>query len=67
MTALAGALDDLAAQLARSGAGRLIIRTGDTVEELARLARELGAEAVFANHSEGSRADEIERAAGVDG
>ncbi len=59
---LAGAVDDLAERLARGGAGRLIIRAGDPAEELARLARELDAEAIFANHSEGSQEDEIERA-----
>jgi len=58
---LAGGLDDLAQRLARGGAGQLIIRVGDTAEELARLAAEVGAEAVFANHSEGSGAEEVER------
>lgn len=61
--ALAGAVRDIADRLARGGGGRLIVRVGDVAEELARLARELGAEAVFANRSEGSAAVASERAA----
>lgn len=63
LAVMAGALEDIADRLARGGAARLIVLAGDTVAELARLARALGAEAVYANRSEGSHAEAIERAA----
>ena len=63
LAVMAGALEDIAAHLAHGGAARLIVRTGETAAELSRLARELGAEAVYANRSEGSHAEAIERAA----
>ena len=59
---LAGALTDLSERLACDGAARLIVRVGDTAEELARLARQVDAEAVYANRSEGSQAHATERA-----
>ena len=62
VAAMVGAVGDISQRMKRDGAGRLIVRVGDTAAELARLAREVGAEAVYANHSEGSRAEAVERA-----
>jgi deoxyribodipyrimidine photo-lyase len=51
----------MAEQLARGGGGRVILRAGETGAELARLAQEVGAAAVYANRSEGERAAAVER------
>ncbi|HET9110640.1 MAG TPA: deoxyribodipyrimidine photo-lyase [Ktedonobacterales bacterium] len=61
VAAMVGAVSDIAQRMARDGMGHLIVRAGDAAEELARLAREVGAEAIYANHSEGSRADATEQ------
>lgn len=57
---LAAALADLAAELARLGT-RLLVRIGEPAGELARLAAELDAEAVYANRDEGRQAWEVEQ------
>lgn len=63
VAAMAGALEDIAARLALGGGPKLIVRVGETGAELARLAREVGAQAVYANRSEGARAEAVERSA----
>ncbi|MEI6688164.1 MAG: deoxyribodipyrimidine photo-lyase [Thermoleophilia bacterium] len=55
-------LIDLQARLAERGGG-LIVRRGDTVQQLVDVARELGVERVCANRDEEPAADIIERAA----
>ncbi|MGI9186552.1 MAG: cryptochrome/photolyase family protein [Gaiellales bacterium] len=55
-------LEDLHARLAERGGG-LIVRRGDTVQQLVEVARELGAERVFANRDEEPAAGIVERAA----
>lgn len=55
-------LNDLQARLAERGGG-LIVRRGDTVQQLLDVARELGAQRVFANRDEEPTAGMIERAA----
>ncbi len=57
---LAGGLTDVARAMEHEG-GRLVVRVGETAAELARLAEELGAEAVYANRGIGSLDGALER------
>ena len=55
-------LEDLQSRLAERGGG-LIVRRGDTVQQLVAVATELGVERVCANRDEEPAADVVERAA----
>jgi len=57
---LCGCLESLAKNLQQMG-GRLILRSGSPIEELMKLAREIGAEAIYLNENYGPHDVHIER------